>query len=321
MLNYYKETLCYQLLLIGFMLAAPQAYAGAPEAGDTYMGGSKVEYPDRGVSFILPAGATGFASKTNPDHEMLVSIEPYTQYSTLYIQVGQSKFETIAAEMGRKVKFNGNELMPTGKATVKKGGVTYNDFKIKYEDDLRAFILALVAKNGTTLMLTAIASAKAMPTYKKAMSDITKTVSMAVGSGGSTQAKDSRQTKRPGGAKKHPVGNLAHAVIGAWMRHTNYASGGLYMESSSKWVFSGDGTVAYGSGAVIAGGTDGVSLRGGGDNPPDYGRWNTKGNKLYLHWNDGTEGVRTFTVFDYFDTQGLALTLQNGHVYHYLKID
>jgi len=221
--------------------------------------------------------------------------------------------------MGREVQFNGNQLIPMGKATVHKDGVTYNDFKIKFEDDLRAFILALVAKNGTTLMLTAIAPAKAMPTYKKAMEDITKTVSMAIG-GSAGQRATSRQAKRPSRAKC-PSGNLARKVVGAWMRRTNYGSGGLYMESASKWVFSGDGTVEWGSGAVIAGSTDGVSLRGGGDNPPDYGRWSTKGDTLRIHWNDGTNGIWTYSTFDYYGTPILVLTTQDGTVYRYKKID
>jgi len=302
------------------ILVASVANAGTPESGEEFRGGSAVEYPDRGVAFVLPATATGFASKASPDHEMLVSIEPFTQYSTLYIQVGTAKFETIAAEMGRMVEFNGNELIPTGKATVQKDGVTYNDFKIKYEDELRAFILALVGKNGTALMLIAIAPEKAMPTYKKAMSDITKTVSMSVGAGSSAQAKHSMQTQRPSRAKKHPTGNLAREVVGVWMHRSNHSYSGMYVESHTNWAFGADGTLAYGSGAALAGDAS-VAIHNGGDNPPDYGHWRSKDNKLFFTWNDGTKGTATFSRFNYDGSPYLALTFPNGNVVRYKKAD
>jgi len=69
------------IFLVSFALFSSTTNAGTPKAGEEFRGGSKVEYPDGGVSFVLPSAARGFASKSNPDHEMFVSIEPYTLYA------------------------------------------------------------------------------------------------------------------------------------------------------------------------------------------------------------------------------------------------
>ena len=99
------------------------------------------------------------------------------------------------------------------------------------------------------------------------------------------------------------------------------ASNGIYIESTTKWVFSADGTVAWGSGTVIAGGSGSVSLRGGGSNPPDFGRWSSEGDVLHINWNDGSAGQWTYSVFDYDGRPALALTPTNGKTFYYKKID
>jgi len=313
------------VLLLSFALFSSIANAATPEAGDIYRGGSKVEYPDRGISYVLPKTTEGYASEEHPEYEMRIGVRPYigtnNRGGSLTIRVAEGDFKAVAAELSHNAVIDGLNMIPAGKATVQHGAVAYNDFNIQYEDELKAFVLVLMAKNGTGLMMTAIAPAETMPAYKKAILDLGNTVKISFASNQAGQPNRSGAAQTPHRPKRQSAGQHARAVIGAWMRRSNAGSGGIYMENASKWVFSGDGTFAYGSGAVIAGGTEGVSLRGGGDNPPEYGHWNTRGNTLFLHWDDGTEDTRTFSTFDYYGTPILVQTMQNGRTFRYKKID
>jgi hypothetical protein len=323
----------FSIFQFGFVMSmallSSIANAGAPEAGDVYPGGSKVEYPDRGISYILPITTTATVSQQHPDFEMFASVRPYDENgnsgSSLHILAGKADFKTVAAELNHNAVIEESlEIIPTGKATQLDGRMAYNDFSIKYEDELKAFILMVIAENGTALMMTAVAPAEAMPAYKKAMLAIGKSVKIYPASNHAAQAQHSshRQHAKPVvKAQQQASGHHAHPVVGVWMRRTNYSSSGIYIENSNKWAFSADGTVAWGSGAVVAGGTDSVSIRGGGDNPPDFGRWSTNGNTLKIQWNDGSNGTWTFSNFEYDGSPYLALTTQDGTVYRYRKVD
>lgn len=304
------------------LVCLPSANAATPQSGDIYMAGSTVEYPARGLSFIMPGSATGTASEGHPDFEMFVTVQPPGANSvsdgSLHLLAGKANFQTVAAELDDEAMIeNGLKVIPTGKATVLKGGIAYNDFKIQYEDELKAFIMAVIDNSGNGLMLFAIAMPDVMPAYKKAMFELARSVKTT------RVAKIAQQPKPESSVttESRTTANHAHEVVGVWMRRTNYSRSGIYIENSNKWAFAADGSVAWGSGAVVAGGTDGVSIRGGGDNPPDYGRWSTQGNTLKIHWDDGSNGEWTFSNFEYDGSPYLALTAQDGTVYRYRKVD
>ncbi len=128
-----------------------------------------------------------------------------------------------------------------------------------------------------------------------------------------------KQNAQKENTQNAPTANMS-PIVGAWMRRTN-ASNGIYIENSSKWVFSANGNVAWGSGSIIAGGTAGVSLRGSGNNPPDYGKWTINGDSLHIDWNDGTAGNWAYEIVRYDGKQVLALTTAGYKPYFYKKID
>lgn len=70
---------------------------------------------------------------------------------------------------------------------------------------------------------------------------------------------------------------------------------------------------------VIAGGTQNVSIRGGGDNPTEYGSWHiSKAGVLHIDWDDGTAYDYEHSTFIYEYNGQLILNL-NGT--YYKKID
>ncbi len=307
----------YHALVVGvFLFSASIVNAEVPKSGGVYQGGTLIEYPGNGVTFVLPAGVIGVASEALPDHEMTVGVMPYAKAgdNSLYIQVGNGDYETMAQELNQIVTFNGTQLHPVKQATKLDGGVVFNTFKyIENGAEGSSFMLVLVADDGTSLIFTSATPPEKFNVYKDTIFEIAKTVKVTLSSSGTPNT--------PQQPTNRPAGSTANAVVGAWMSRSNRSSGGIYIESANKWVFSADGTVAWGSGAVIAGGTAGVSLRGGGDNPPDFGAWATNGETLRINWNDGSQGQWTWSVFDYYGTSVLSLVTTNGETYNYKKID
>ena len=296
--------------------------ARTPQAEDIYLPGSKVEYPAAGLSFSMPGSAMGMASQEHPEMEMFITVQPSEPVSnsngSLHLLVGAADFKTVVAELDREaVVENGLKIFPQNKVIVLDDRIAYNDFSIESEDELKAFVMAVIDPKGIGLMLVAIAAPELMPAYKKAMLELARSMK-------TTQVAQQAQPSRPAPAASSKPANPAnhdHALVGAWMRRSNYRSSGIYIENSNKWVFSADGRVAWGSGTVVAGGTDAVSIRGGGDNPPDYGRWSTQGDKLKIQWDDGSTGEWTFSNFEYDGIPYLALTTRDGTVYRYRKVD
>ncbi len=308
------------LLLGTLFLFGAMARADVPEAGGFYLGGTKMEYPDSGVTFTLPKNTVAVASDKVPKHELTVGLMPQANEDNnlMVIQIGMSNYDALAKEFDGELTYNGIKLHPVGKATRANDGVVYNNYT--YTDDGEkgaSFAVGLVAKDGTAVIMMTLSPPSMLEAYRQAASEIVATVSVTLGVGVDASASSSG-----GPAVQAPAGNRNTDIVGAWMSRSNRGSGGIYIESASKWAFSADGTVAWGSGAVVAGGTAGVSIRGGGDNPPDYGAWATNGAALQINWQDGTQGNWTYEVFeDYNGTPTLALTTQADKTYYYRKID
>ena len=308
---------CFTPLLA--LMHSPLTLAEAPQAGDIYLPGSRIEYPGLGLSFVLPDSATGMASEQNPEFELFVRVQQpdgsFVRDASLRILAGKADFKTVAAELDREAVIeNGLKVLPAGKATLLDSGIAYNEFNIEHEDELKALVMAAIDENGVGLMLFAITTPDGLATYKQAMLGLARSVNTS---------QETTQTKPGASATPAPTAAENHdrQVVGVWMRRSNYRSSGIYIENSNKWAFSADGRVAWGSGAVVAGGTDAVSIRGGGDNPPDYGRWSTSGDILKIQWDDGSKGEWSFSSFEYDGARYLALTAQDGSVYRYRKVD
>ncbi len=309
---------CFMPLLA--LMHSPLTHAEGPQAGDIYLPGSRIEYPGLGLSFILPDSATGMASEQNPEFELFVRVQQpdgsFVHDGSLRILAGKADFQTVAAELDREAVIeNGMKVIPSGRATRLDNGIAYNEFDIEQEDELKALVMAVIDENGVGLMLFAVTTPEGLAAYKQAMLELARSVNT---SRETTQAKpEASATPAPAAAAE----NHDRQVVGVWMRRSNYRSSGIYIENSNKWAFSADGRVAWGSGAVVAGGTDAVSIRGGGDNPPDYGRWSTSGDILKIQWDDGSEGEWSFSSFEYDGARYLALTARDGSVYRYRKVD
>ncbi len=312
---------CLSFLITGtLVLWMTPAKAEVPQAGQVYLGGTKMEYPDGGVSFTLPDNTIAMASKDTPLHELSVGIVSLIDKdnNTMIIQIGTADYESLAKEMNQTVTYKGIDLIPDGKATREQGHIVYNTFH--YIDDgenRKSFMVGMVAQDNIAIILTTFSPPEMFEAYQQAVAAIGNTVTVTTAAPGAAPANP--QNLPQAGM---PSGGHANDLVGAWMSRKNHGSGGIYIESASKWVFSANGTVAWGSGAVIAGGTAGVSLRGGGDNPPDYGAWATNGARLNINWADGTNGQWTYEVFnDYNGDPTLALTTRAGDKYFYRKID
>ena len=313
------------ICLLYMVLFSSAANAGVPKAGETFRGGSKVEYPDAGVSYVLPKSTEGYASEEHPEYEMRIGVRPYigpnNRGGSLTVRLAEGDFKTVAAELGHHAVIDGLNMIPVGKATVQHGAIAYNDFNIQYEDELKAFVLVLMAKNGTGLLMTAIAPPETMQTYKKAMADIGNTVNISFAANQSGQPKHSTSAKSTHRTKRKSAGNHAPEVVGVWMHRTNHMYSGMYVENHTNWAFGADGTLSYGSNAALAGDASVAIHNGDDDNPPDYGHWSSKGNKLFFHWDSGGEGTATFERFNYDGSPYLALTFPDGSVVRYRKID
>jgi len=306
-------------IVISFLLLiSPLLRAEVVQPNKQYLGGSLVEYPNHGVSFTLPSNVYGIASPENPQMEFVVAVADYAEAGDngIYIQLGAGDIDQMADQMTRPMSFKDTILNPV--ATPQKvDGAVYNDFEYDEEGKhYKAFMLMVRTSGNNAVFFVAASPTAIFPAYKQAVANLAKSIQF---NDPTSQADQSAQNNQ--NTSNNVAANLAPELIGAWMRRTN-ASNGIYIESSSKWVFSGDGSVAWGSGAIIAGGTAGVSLRGGGDNPPDYGRWTTQEDVLRIQWNDGTQGEWSFEVFrDYNDDLALALIPTGGKRYFYRKID
>ncbi len=312
------------LLLSAVFLFNDMAKADVPEASGFYMGGTVMEYPDSGVTFTLPENVIAVADENVPQHELIVGVVPQVNddNNLMVIQIGNGNYEALANEFDGVLHYKELELHPVGQATRVEGGVVYNSYTFMDEGEEGAsFVMGLVADDGTTVIMMTLSPVGMFDAYQQAAIEIAATVNvtLGVGTGSSPSASAS-----PYGAPSvnAPSGIQAGDIVGAWMSRSNRGSGGIYIESSTKWAFSSDGTVAWGSGAIVAGGTSSVSIRGGGDNPPDYGAWATNGAALRINLEDGTQGNWTYEVFeDYNGTPTLALTTQAGDTYYYRKID
>lgn len=313
------------LWLFSLSLFASAANAATPKSGETFRGGSKIEYPDKGVSYVLPKSTEGYAPEEHPEYEIRIGVHPYVgpnnRGGSLTVRLAEGDFKKVAAELGHKAVIDGLNMIPVGKATVQHGAIAYNDFNIQYEDELKAFVLVLMDKNGTGLMMTAIAPAETMQAYKKAMADIGNTVNISFAASQSGQPRHSTSTKSTHRTKRKAAGNHSPEVVGVWMHRTNHMYSGMYVENHTNWAFGADGTLSYGSNAALAGDASVAIHNGNDDNPPDYGHWSSKGNKLFFHWDDGTKGTVTFERFHYDGSPYLALTFPDGSVVRYRKID
>jgi len=135
-------------------------------------------------------------------------------------------------------------------------------------------------------------------------------------SGNASQSSGNAQSS----SSSTPQGTLDPSLIGAWINRKN-ASNGIYLETQTNWVFSSNGTVGWGTGTIIAGGTANVSLRGGGNSSPEYGRWAVKGDQLFANWDGGTRNQWTYSIFEYDGRPALSLTLPNGKRFFLKKTD
>ena len=313
-----RTLVCGALLLSGAV-----AHAEVPEAGGFYLSGTLMEYPGSGVTFVLPDNTIAIADEDVPQHELSVGVLPLVNEDNnlMVIQIGTGEYETLAQEMNGVITYKEVDLHPVGQATRLDGGLVYNSFSYVNEGEEGAsFIVGLVADDGTMVLMVSLSPPEMFDAYQQAAIKITETVNVTLGNSyASSGASAAPSTAR---SVSSPSGYQSGALVGAWMSRSNRGSGGIYIESATKWAFSANGTVAWGSGAVVAGGTGGVSIRGGGDNPPDFGAWATNGSTLNINWQDGSQGVWTYEVFeDYNGTPTLALTTNAGDTYYYRKID
>ncbi len=312
------------LSMAALVLFNVMARADVPEAGGFYLGGTVMEYPDSGVTFTLPENVIAVADENIPQHELSIGILPLVNEDNnlMVIQIGTGEYEALAQEMDGVITYKEVDLHPVGPATRLGGGLVYNSYNYVDEGEEGAsFVVGLVADDGTMVLMISLSPPEMFDAYQQAAIQITETVNVTLGDNyASSGASAAPYSSSP--SVNAPAGNRNADIVGAWMSRSNRGSGGIYIESSSKWAFSADGTVAWGSGAVVAGGTGGVSIRGGGDNPPDYGAWATNGTALQINWQDGTQGNWTYEVFeDYNGTPTLALTTNAGDSYYYRKID
>ncbi len=299
-----------QFCLLCLLLFRP-AMAEVAQPNTRYEGGSLIDFPQHGVAFTLPDSVYGMLSPENPQGEFVAVLRGVSESGDhgIYLQLGQGNIDQMAQQMNQPMEFKGTRLQPLGKSRQVDGAV-FNEFG--YTDQghaYKTFMLMLTTKgNGAALFVTASPEAL-FPRYRQAVIDWARSLQLA----------DDMDAGQDHGSTAQSGIHHARELVGAWMNRSN-ASNGIYMESSSKWVFSADGTVAWGSGTVIAGGTAGVSLRGGGAGPVYYGHWRTEGDALYLNWDDGTVEQRQFSVFDYDGRPALALTA-NGETYYFKRID
>ncbi len=327
LLNQKRSLWVFGALLLGavFLFSVNNSRADVPEAGGFYMGGTVMEYPDSGVTFTLPDNVIAVADENVPQHELIVGVMPQVNEDNnlMVIQIGNSNYEALANEFDGILHYKELELHPVGDATRVEGGVVYNNYTYMDEGEEGAsFAVGLVADDGTAVIMMTLSPPEMLEAYQQAAIDIAATVNVTLGVGTDSASSASASPYSSSPSVNAPSGVQAGDIVGAWMSRSNRGSGGIYIESSTKWAFSSDGTVAWGSGAIVAGGTSSVSIRGGGDNPPDYGAWATNGSALRINWEDGTQGNWTYEVFeDYNGTPTLALTTQAGDTYYYRKID
>lgn len=299
--------------LLWLLLLGPWAQAVVVQANTRYEAGSWIEFPQHGVGFSLPDPLYGMLSPSNPQGEFVAVLGGVAETGDhgIILQLGQGNVEQMAQQMNGPMEFKGTRLQPLGESRMVEGAV-FNEFS--YSDKgqaYKAIMLMLNTQGQGAVLLVAASPESLFPRYRQAALALAQSLRLT---GDSTPAQEHSHD-----ATTQGQGNLAMELVGAWMNRRN-ASNGIYLETSSKWVFSADGTVAWGSGTVIAGGTAGVSLRGGGDGPVYYGRWRTEGETLYLNWDDGTVEQRQFSVFDYDGRPALALTA-NGETYYFKRID
>ncbi len=310
--------LLWLLLLLGQWVQAEVV-----QPNTRYEAGSWIEFPQHGVGFTLPEPLYGMLSPSNPQGEFVAVLGGVAETGDhgIILQLGQGNVQQMARQMNGPMEFKGTQLQPLAESRMVEGAV-FNEFG--YTDKgqaYKAFMLMLGTQGQGAVLLVAASPEALFPRYRQAALALAQGLRLT---GDTTTAHDhshNTSAQAPGeqAPGEQPTGERAMALVGAWMNRRN-ASNGIYLETSSKWVFSADGTVAWGSGTVIAGGTTGVSLRGGGDGPVYYGRWRTEGETLYLNWDDGTVEQRQFSVFDYDGRPALALTA-NGETYYFKRID
>jgi len=117
-------------------------------------------------------------------------------------------------------------------------------------------------------------------------------------------------------------GNRDSSLIGSWSRReSSYSSsygGGpsVGSETNLKMVFNANGQVAYGSGTVVFGGGNGVSVHSGQANPNmSYGVWTTENEVIHIKWNDGSSGNYQYSVFQHNGGIAAKIVFASGKKY------
>ncbi len=175
------QRLRHALLVSVFFLTVSVANAEIPQPDAQYGSGTMIEYPQRGISYVLPPNVYGITSPNNPESEMIVGVAPYVKDgdNTLYIQVGAANFDAVADEMSRVVVFYGTQLQPVSQPSVVDGAV-YNDFQyMENGKHYSAFMLMVVAENGSAVMFVASSSPEKMQAYKNAIVELAKSIKVS----------------------------------------------------------------------------------------------------------------------------------------------
>ncbi len=164
------------------MLFSATVLAEIPQPNGQYGGGTVIDYPQSGVSYVLPSNAFGITSPTTPDAELIVGVLPHFRNGDngLFIQVGVADFQAVAHEMGATVQFMGAHLEPLGEPRVGDDFV-YNDFQ--YVEDgkvLRAFMLLMSLENDGAVMFVASAPSQIIQIYKDVAMDVARSVKVSI---------------------------------------------------------------------------------------------------------------------------------------------
>ncbi len=175
--------------MLFFMLGlwgATTSFAQVPEPDGVYAAGTRIEYPDAGVAYVLPASTVGMTSTDNPVGEMVVGLMPDAQRgdNALYVQIGNADFDALVRDMGHVVVFKGTALEPLGEPTVTDGAV-YNDFS--YTEDgksYRAFMLVVMTGGDGAVMLLASAPPELIQGYREMVAQLARSIETGAGDGG-----------------------------------------------------------------------------------------------------------------------------------------
>jgi hypothetical protein len=115
---------------------------------------------------------------------------------------------------------------------------------------------------------------------------------------------------------KAQPGQRDPALIGTWYRNESSYSGSygggpsVSSDTRIKVAFDPNGQVAYGSGTVVFGGGDGVSIHSGARNTNmSYGTWTTTNGMIHVTWQDGSRENFQYGVFPHQGTTALWIMI------------